>query len=1093
MNGGDIQPMIEQIVGSALALAQALLNRPGSARLWLVTRGAQRVELDDACGLAPAHASLWGFGRSLANEHPDRWGGLIDLDPKSSPTEAADSLPALLKSPGPEQWALRSGRNFVLRLARHTPARTDSLPIDPEGSYLITGGLGGVGLALAHGLAARGARHLALLSRHAPTLQQQAALDALAAQGATVQHTIADVCDPQALAIALAAVRAVAPLKGVIHAAGVLDDGVVLRQSWDRTWAVLAPKVLGSWALHQQTASDPLAWLVLCSSAAGLLGAPGQSGYAAANTWLDSLAALRQGQGGVGVSIAWGPWAAGGMQARRPRAGLGTISSAAGIEALAAVGAGATAQVAVLPLDPAAQPQDGTLPPLIAALVSEHAPEARLPTAPEGFTVAPDPPIFEQILAVLSTERQRLIRGYLQQRIARVLHADEETINDDRNLTDFGMDSLMVIDVLNDCKSNLRIALHPREFYERPSFGQLAQYIAAEFERAHGPANASPKLGMDLPPAVAQAEPSAAIGQLTSSGTRLPSAIFLLSSPRAGSTLLRVMLAGHPNLFCPPELHLLPFETMARRSAALSGSYLNEGLERALMELIGLDATGSKATIDVLASQDAPIRQVYALLQQHAGQRVLVDKSPSYAVSLEVLQRAEALFQGARYIHLTRHPYAVIESFVRNRFDRLLLDGSGDPYRSAEQAWTTTNDNIMRFFAEIDPARRHVVRFEDLVAQPEATMRAVCVFLGLPFDSAVLAPYSGQRMTDGIHPTSRAIGDPNFLNHGAIEPDLGQAWRTVVLPSPLGAPARDLARRLAYELSEPAALAVAEITMEESFVDVRGLRLCVCAWGPPDGQPVLCLHGILDHGASWELVAAYLAGRGLRVIAPDLRGHGRSDHVSRGSSYHLIDMLGDVDALISALGDRPLTLVGHSMGAALAAVVAAARPQRVAGLVLIEPPSFPAQDDQLPIERIAVQLDYLAEPQSHPTFPGVHVAAERLRSSMPALSEAWALRMAERLTERCAGGVRWRWDAALRTRAGLGFDGTFTSAGYHDLLNRLAAPTILIYGDGFDGAAARTPEAFIVSGARRVILHGGHALHIDAPEELAELIKTVIA
>ena len=136
------------------------------------------------------------------------------------------------------------------------------------------------------------------------------------------------------------AIRALAPLKGVIHAAGVLDDGVALRQSWERTWAVLAPKVLGSWALHQQTASDPLDWLVLCSSAAGLLGAPGQSGYAAANTWLDGLAALRQGQGAVGVSIAWGPWAAGGMQTRRPRAGLGTISTAAGIEALAAVAPG---------------------------------------------------------------------------------------------------------------------------------------------------------------------------------------------------------------------------------------------------------------------------------------------------------------------------------------------------------------------------------------------------------------------------------------------------------------------------------------------------------------------------------------------------------------------------------------------------------------------------------------------------------------------------------------------------------------------------------------------------------------------------------
>jgi pimeloyl-ACP methyl ester carboxylesterase len=281
--------------------------------------------------------------------------------------------------------------------------------------------------------------------------------------------------------------------------------------------------------------------------------------------------------------------------------------------------------------------------------------------------------------------------------------------------------------------------------------------------------------------------------------------------------------------------------------------------------------------------------------------------------------------------------------------------------------------------------------------------------------------------------------------------------------------------------------------MEERFVEVRGMRLCVCAWGPPEGQPVLCLHGMLDHGASWERVGAALAGRGLRVIAPDLRGHGRSGHVSPGSAYHLIDMLGDIDALLGSLGQRPLTLVGHSLGAVLAALIATSRPQRVAGLVLVEPPPLPAQDGRSPIERLALQLDSLAETPSHPTFPGIEAAAERLRRSLPALSEAWALRMAERLTEPCAGGVRWRWDATLRTRAGLVFDGSFTTVSAGELPNRVAAPIVLIYGDGVDSAAARTPAAVSLPGARRISLHGGHALHIDAPEGLAEGIMAVMA
>ena len=101
--------------------------------------------------------------------------------------------------------------------------------------------------------------------------------------------------------------------------------------------------------------------------------------------------------------------------------------------------------------------------------------------------------------------------------------------------------------------------------------------------------------------------------------------------------------------------------------------------------------------------------------------------------------------------------------------------------------------------------------------------------------------------------------------------------------------------------------------------------------------------------------------------------------------------------------------------------------------------------------------------------------------------------MAERLTEPCAGGVRWRWDATLRTRAGLILDGAFTTANADELLKRLAAPTVLIYGDGIDSAAARAPAAFNLPGVRRVRLHGGHALHIDAPEELAELIHALTA
>jgi pimeloyl-ACP methyl ester carboxylesterase len=254
---------------------------------------------------------------------------------------------------------------------------------------------------------------------------------------------------------------------------------------------------------------------------------------------------------------------------------------------------------------------------------------------------------------------------------------------------------------------------------------------------------------------------------------------------------------------------------------------------------------------------------------------------------------------------------------------------------------------------------------------------------------------------------------------------------------------------------------------------------------------VFCVHGSLDHGASWERVAAPLARRGLRVIAPDLRGHGRSEHARPGSSYHLLDLLGDLDGLLTSLGERRPVLVSHSFGGALAALLAAARPKRLAGLVLVEPPAFAAQAGGLPIERLAGQLDAMAEPQSHPVLRDIPAAAARLRRSMPGLDEAWALRMAERLTEPCVGGVCWRWDPAIRGRAGLVFDGLFAAASAGHWLNRLPSPTIVVFGDGIDSAASRAPAGLSLPGARLVTLHGGHALHIDAPEALAGLIYSV--
>jgi pimeloyl-ACP methyl ester carboxylesterase len=631
------------------------------------------------------------------------------------------------------------------------------------------------------------------------------------------------------------------------------------------------------------------------------------------------------------------------------------------------------------------------------------------------------------------------------------------------------MDSLMIVEVLNDCRRDLRITVYPREIYARPALGELVQYLAAEFDRAHEAgesqaAAAAPRIEPVLPlvPAPAPAK-------------RNRSMVFLLSSPRSGSTLLRVMLAGHPALFSPPELHLLPFASMGQWERALRGSYLHQGLQRALMELKSLDAAASEAEVRRLVEQDRPVQEVYELLQQLAGSRILIDKSPSYGGDPAILRRAEDLFEDARYIFLTRHPYAVIESFARNRIDKALGIDAADPFAIAEQVWTATNRNIGEFLASVDRGRRHLVRYEDLVASPARVVQELCRFLDIPFEAAMLEPYEGGRMIDGVHESSMPIGDPGFLSHRGIEAALGDAWRTITLPKPLSEPARHVAMEYGYEVAEDA--------VQELFVSVRGLRLGLCAWGPEDAPPVLCLHGILEQGLSWHLVARRLAGRGYRVIAPDFRGHGLSEHVGKGGSYHVLDFVADVDAIAREIGrgGEPFILAGHSMGAAVAALYASARPERVAGLVLAE---LPAPPNGRPAG-LAAQLDYLSTEHEHPVLPSLEAAAERLLRGCPAIPPDLALRAARRLTEPHDGGLQWRWDPMLRTRAGIGFDLSAVSAeSYRDVLGRITAPTTLVYGDG----NGREPAECPIPGAKRVVVRAGHNVHFEAPEALAELI-----
>ena len=299
-----------------IATAHALISEPNGARLWIATRGAQPV-LSNGEGSNASHTPLWGLGRTFALEHPDAWGGLVDLDPAATPPEMASALFSAMGRDSEDQIAFRSGRRYVARLVRHKESASPFRSLAADKTYLITGGAGGLGLQLCSWMAGHGARHLMILGRRAPSSEAESTLAGLRERGVTVEFRAADVTSTAQLQAVFGEFGTrMPPLGGVIHAAGVLDDSIFANLTAERVAKVLAPKVQGAWNLHQLTAALPLDFFVLFSSLASVTGSPGQAAYSAANAFLDGLAHHRAASGLPALSLNWGGWKGAGMAGR---------------------------------------------------------------------------------------------------------------------------------------------------------------------------------------------------------------------------------------------------------------------------------------------------------------------------------------------------------------------------------------------------------------------------------------------------------------------------------------------------------------------------------------------------------------------------------------------------------------------------------------------------------------------------------------------------------------------------------------------------------------------------------------------------------
>ncbi len=461
-----------------------LATEPEDSRLAILTQGAIATHDDESPD--SAQAALWGLVRSAASEHPGRF-LLIDSD-ASEASEAALQQ-ALATDPNETQLALREGELLVPRLVAAKGEQAETAPLDPERTILITGATGGLGALVAQHLAeAHGARQLLLVSRSGE--EAPGALDLrarLGEAGAEARIAACDVSDRQQLEGLLDSISQEHPLGAVIHCAAVLDDGLVESLDPERLDRVFAPKADAAWHLHELTAELDLSHFVLFSSIAGLLGGAGQANYAAANAFLDGLAAQRRAQGLAAVSMAWGLWQReSGMAsqlteadlARMRRAGIAALSQQQGFDLFDAALASRHSLVAAVRFDrPAlrAQASAGGLPVLLEGMVPVS---ARVSTASAGA-------LSRRLGEAPEGARARLAEDFVRAEVAAILgHASAEAVGPKDAFKDLGFDSLAAVELRNRLGAAVGRRLAASIVFDYPTAAALAAHLLEEVGEA---------------------------------------------------------------------------------------------------------------------------------------------------------------------------------------------------------------------------------------------------------------------------------------------------------------------------------------------------------------------------------------------------------------------------------------------------------------------------------------------------------------------------------------------------------------------------------------------------------------------------------
>jgi SAM-dependent methyltransferase/acyl carrier protein len=464
-------------LGSSLALVQAIRQFYPSAppKIWFFTRGAVAAGDGSIPGLA--QSPLWGFGKVLALEFPEMWGGLVDLCAEED-DRTLEAVIRTLSQPGEDFLAIRDRKPYRARIVPEPLPASVPCSFEPHAAYLITGGLGTLGLKLAAWMAEQGAKHLVLLGRSSPSLHARALIGRLRSAGCVVRPIQADVCDRKGLEDVFQQIdQSGLPLRGVIHAAGFGRYRTIDSLDSNSMALELRPKVIGAWLLHELTRDRPLDFFIAYSSMVSLWGAKGQAAYAAANQFLDILAHFRRSCGLPGLTVNWGLWASedrAGLIRQLEPMGVRMLRPRTALEMLGRLLPTGITQVGIADIDWSVMKrlyETRRRRPLFEKIAVETA-----------ASPAPATSSFCDLLEhAPSQERFSLLQAGIASELASAIGLDpSQTPEAHQGFFDLGMDSLMAVEFKNRLEARLACTLPSTVAFDYPTLDTLTRYLFTE-------------------------------------------------------------------------------------------------------------------------------------------------------------------------------------------------------------------------------------------------------------------------------------------------------------------------------------------------------------------------------------------------------------------------------------------------------------------------------------------------------------------------------------------------------------------------------------------------------------------------------------